>query len=402
MNFSLLILALLFSETAEPRLLVVAPRDWKGSLDPYLELKRSQGLAPEFLDVERAMTGNPRDWGTNLRKFIAAKKPDYVFLVGDATKIPVIYDFNEIDWSPWTKTCGLYSDAFYAIPEGTTPSDPKLKGLTAAVGRLQAGNAWDVENYVAKAQQYHTQKAKRGRAFLLNDRAYDSTDGFLTHYAPMLAGIETDGWVVNSDPKAKSPFREATPKDLRAALEAGAPAVFYVGHGTAQMWGSGSLALRNVELSNAMPVPLVFAMACETAIGAPNIPWYPYNTEDQMYHDFTRYDSKKNGQITRKMVGDVHSLQCSTTTTENYSRRFTSQDRFGSMVYVGETIVTAADYDLLTSWLKQLSEAFKANDLSVRIGDIWRKTFATADPKKRPYFYQFVGDPSTPLIPPRR
>lgn len=375
---------------AEPVLLVVAPRDWKEPLEPYLALKKAAGLAPQFLEVESVMTGSAKDWGANLRQVIAERKPDYVFLVGDTTKVPVLFDVTEIAWSPYTKINCLPTDALYAAPEGTVLSDPKLKGLSAAVGRLQANNVHDVLNYVHKAVEYHKPAPARGAALLLNDRGYDANDLLFSRFSPMLKGVEKKHGVVNG---GKTP--DATPADLAAAMNANAPIVLFTGHGTAQMWGSDGFALHRLRFTNARPIPLVLALACETALGAPNIPWYPYYTADQRYRDFTQWDPKKKGAITREHLGDVNSIQASTI-TENYSRRFTSMCRGGAMVYIGQTIVTHANYEFLQHVLEQLSAAYESKQ-PVRIGDIWRSAFAKVSPAARPWFFQLVGDPSTPV-----
>ncbi|MGZ3698412.1 MAG: C25 family cysteine peptidase [Bdellovibrionota bacterium] len=390
-------------------LVVVAPGEWKTTLDPYLELKRSQGFEPVFLDVKAAIYGDSAHWGENLRDLLFALTPSHVFLVGDVSKVPTIYQCGAIDWSTYTKINCLPSDAYLGFPApGTVPtvSGTGLPASTSpvpafAIGRLLAPSLTDVQNYVSKAMSYSKVSAAPAPAFLMSDRVYDTSDNFLNVQAPKLAPLPSVREVINKDLSAPAPtvdYPNGGPLDLQAAVNSGALFVGYLGHGWNTAW-DWAIQITDLTFKNARPIPLVFADACETAIGAPNVPWYPYDDSSGVHHDYTQYDDTVNGPLTAAVVGEVAEIQAHPT-TESMGRQFTSADTHGAMVYIGKTIVSADDFGLSGRLFTDIGDKYSREMGETTVGEVWLETMTNLGSGDHLIFFQIIGDPSTFLIPP--
>jgi hypothetical protein len=162
---------------------IVAPRDWRESLEPLMEWRASADrVIPRFLALEDAYAnGTGRDAAARLKDAIARFADAYtgletLLLVGDGGVIPVRWVFTDIMGSGnvsdprnlrWTDDYYVYGDedTWDRDGDGVYGEDGEvLKDLPmwtrdelpnrAAVGRIPAQNAIQVERYVDKLLAY--------------------------------------------------------------------------------------------------------------------------------------------------------------------------------------------------------------------------------------------------------
>lgn len=376
------------------KLAIVIPHEWMEQVTPYVEYKKELGFNVSIVDVDEIKTrGDFGQWGFNLRNKLISLEPDYVFLVGDTSVVPTIYSCGDVSsWSDWTEQSCIYSDFYLSL------ADDNLTVLFP-VGRLLAKKPIEVNNYLFKAKKYNSLFGSAKGAYLINDRAYDDTDATVLSYSKRLynSGIMTLVEVLNSkDDVALNSLNKATYMSLQSAVNNNAGFIMYYGHGSSWGWGYyGNLLWPYLSFEESKPVPLVYAMACETALSAPNAPWYPYYDSLGNYKDFSNVK-----YVNAMDIGTVSSLQFHEpidVISDNIARHFTSTGRGGAMVYIGETVVTHAALNFNDIFYEHLIKAAK-NGVET-IGDIWYNTIKNMPSESKekdvhPQFFQFVGDPT--------
>lgn len=348
------------------KLVIVAPSGWQSALTGYIQSKRDDGFVVATLNAEAEQTALAAD--------LTRLHPDFVFLVGDQSLIPTVFQCTDISsWSP-------------AYARGCTYSDSWLGDFI--VGRLLTHDYNQLTNYVLMAAAYRA-RASSHRAYLVSDRIYESDDFTALDVSRRLgyAGVVSKLDVVNlnADPFIEDGAGEADGNTVAAAIDQGVDFIGYYGHGSAPGWGY----LVNINRLGVTPalgavIPLVFAMACETARAAPNPPWYPYIDADGYY------ESVFPGPplVPADQIPDPASVQPWPVLNNTIAGRLTSELGAGAMVYIGETVVTGAETNLLDAVVDGVAAAYKT---PTTIGDIW----ARAAPKGHPDIWQIVGDPST-------
>lgn len=353
-------------------LTIVVPTAWKGSLTGYIANKRDDGFVVDVLNAEdEAMPGVLHD-------DLVKAKSDYVFLVGDFSIIPTVYDCERIAWSTvFGKSC-TYSDSYLTDGAGV-------------VGRLVTSFQGDLDTYVLKAEAYRGHTPSR-RVYLINDRFADADDATQLGVQTSLkqAGIDAKLDAVNMDvnPTLRDDASEAEPADLDYAVDQEDDLIAYYGHGSSEYWGYlGNLWRGNLTPAVGSIVPVAFAMGCETARSAPNAPWYPY------------YDKSNNlVNLATNMfwafeaIPDPNPIQPEAVNDPSWGKRFTSDLPSGSMVYIGETVVTGGEPALLSAWYENFIAAYKGEPQTV--GSMWKSAAKWGHPE----IWQFVGDPSTWFI----
>ncbi len=208
---------------------------------------------------------------------------------------------------------------------------------------------------------------------------------------PDALGIDNTVGAVNYDvnPYADDGVHEATSSTISGAVDQQVDFMQYYGHGAAVTWGYRyNIPFTSLHYHEGSTMPLVFAMACETARNAPNPPWYNYWSINNQSVGFSLLDYAA-GPVPADRIPDPNPLQPSYFLDDTMARHFTSTEAGGAMVYIGETVVTAEKYDLL----RQLYAAIgKAYSVHTTIGDIW---MSATKGVKNPEFWALIGDPST-------
>lgn len=406
-QFLLAVLAVVLTACQPPnglpvpkKLVIVAPQAWRAYVDPYVDHKSQLGFNVQVMDIETVeTTGGLADWGNNLRKALIAARPDYVFLVGDVSVIPTIFTCADTSsWSTFTDEACTYSDLWLQVADDQ-------KTVLFSLGRLMAKDPVEISNYLVKAINYDSQFGKPLGAYLINDRDYDPTDSTVRGYGNLLMsnGIPVHVDTLNTaDVPTNNGLTEATYQTVQNAVNDDVSFIMYFGHGSGWGWGyEWNILWPYLTFANAKPVPLVYAMACETAIGAPNPPWYSYYDSTGFYKNFSTWDINTQGAITEQQLGTISSLQFHQpyeVVSDSIARHFTSTLPAGAMVYIGETVVTHAEYHFNDEFYTQLINGYNTGTLA--IGDIWLNTIRNMlnEPESddvHPIFFQFVGDPST-------
>jgi hypothetical protein len=344
-------------------LVIVTPITWRPVLAQYVHQK-----IEENFNVEVINTGMD-----DLRTALLAAHPDYVFLVGDYSIIPTTYLCDDITWSPTFGRSCIYSDQRLGIDD-----EGKRQFV---VGRLLANNLQSVTNYVLKSAIYRSYEPSR-HAYLINDRYYDQSDSRVNEIADLLTQSSIISNIAVIEKGDVFDFvDEASGRTVSSFIDSGGDIVGFYGHGASDGWGYNYDIPRNSISPHVGSVnPLVFAMACETARSAPNPPWYPYVDVDGNYvvlpvDNFTA-------------APDVPSPAAMQASNPSMASQFTSALSAGPMVYIGETVVTSEEYDLLVNFYTQYAMSYGAD---VTIGDLWGKVEDSGTPD----YWAFIGDPST-------
>jgi hypothetical protein len=348
------------------RLLIVVPAAWKPTLAGYIYAKKQDGFLVQVLEAE--------DVVKTLADEIQKAAPDYVFLVGDQSLIPTVYRCSNINWSDAYGTSCTYSD--YWLANGG-----------AVVGRLLTHSLVEVNYYVLKALAYRARFPSR-RAYLINDRVYDYRDYMVLTEAETLekAGITTKVDAVNIGENSflVDGAGESSPVVVASEIDQGVDVIGYYGHGAAPAWGYNYNIYRDyITPAAGSVIPLVISMACETARNAPNPPWYPYAGVDGAIHVIPP------GPPAVTSIPEPSPIQPAAVLGSTMASRFTTDLPSGSMVYVGETVVTGAEFGVLNAFYSNVASAYATP--TATIGDIIQEAIGHG----RPELWQVVGDPST-------
>ena len=383
------------------KLVIVAPADWRQEVGVYAEYKAAEGLDVQIINVESVTSYGTLDtYGENLRQALLRAHPDYVFLIGDISLIPTIYRCIDVSsWTDFSKLSCLYSDFWLSVGNDNQTSQ-------FAVGRLLAKDRTEIINYYQKALNYTSIYGTPSGAYLINDRAYHDTEASINSYGQIIkdVGVNVSIGVLNSTTGYGPSAPEATYQTLYSAFNNTASFVMFLGHGGAQTWGyQWNLMYEKINFTNTKPVPLVLAVACETALSAPNVPWTDYYDSTGKLKSFSGPNSTPNSTITADMMGSISSLQFhqpADVIPDNMGRHFTSINTGGSMVYIGDTVITHESFNLTSMFFQNLQLAYKEK---LRIGDVWFRTTKNLlgrapEDDVNPTLYQFVGDPSTGFL----
>jgi hypothetical protein len=383
------------------KLVLVGANSWGKTIEAYAAYKTAVGYDVQVLYIDNITTGtHPSQFGTELSSALMELKPDYVFLIGDVSIIPTIYACSDISsWSTWSDEACIYSDYMLTLAGNNDPSS------VFALGRLMASTEGEFSNYFDKVQVYDQAFPNFSGAYVISDRVYDPTDNILGFIMDTLGTINVNATAGVIEANAAAPNNDAeanaTYSTLQDAFNSGVSFVQYYGHGGAQQLGyyrNDALQNNGLSLSNAIPIPLVFAMACQTAFQAPNVPYYIYYDDNGNKIDYTRWNATINGPITKAMIGNVATIQKTDVLTDNIARHITSAGHDGAMVYIGETVITSNDSVFLTNFMLALVNAYNSGNET--IGDVWLATTrnhdgTSASQDVHPEYFQFVGDPTT-------
>jgi Peptidase family C25 len=298
-------------------LLMIAPAEFAGALEPLRRHKARTGLPTEIVTLESVYASFPgRDEAERVKRCIASSVTTdgvhYVMLVGDSDRFPVRYTVTDRKDPKSFNTAFYSADLYYADlfePDGSFETwdytgdgyfgelhGESLSDLVnvdrvdlrpdVAVGRIPASTVAEVERYVAKVITYEFGaygKPWPKRALLL---AGDWPKGISCQtqeaVAASLKGYQVQRAYQPGSTCAPTPAPNATL--VNTALAEGVGFVAYVGHGNDSAWfnvyGAGDLP----GAGNADHPTVAFAMACDTAVYTTQPPYSAYTDVNGQHH----------------------------------------------------------------------------------------------------------------------
>jgi hypothetical protein len=253
------------AEDAGADFLIIAHRSLMGSVQPLADLRRSQGMAVDVIDVEDLYdefsfgAHSPEAIHEFIRRASNSWKvtPRYVLLVGDATYDPRNYlGQGANDMVPtkllWATDMKTASDDWMADMDGD--SVPEL-----AVGRLPVRTASEASILVSKIVNYVPGQSAQG-ALLVADHAggidFEGASSSLGQQLPASVPVQ----VVNRGTQDANTVRS----QIIGNLNQGPQVVNYFGHGSVGLWtGAGLLTTGDAaNLQNGNRLPLFTMMTC--------------------------------------------------------------------------------------------------------------------------------------------
>jgi len=260
-------------------LLIVVHDSLHSAILPLAAHREAQGLrtvVAKVGDVYDEFNGGIREV-QGVRNFVqwafenyAPPAPAYLLVVGDATLDPANFR-GEGD--------NLVSTQFFRAPQfGLAPTDTWLAAVSGAdlipdlaVGRIGARTAADVDRWVANLLAYETNPPVaelNGRLLYVAD---DDDPYFETINEDLIARFQPPGRearrVYLDDYPQTTAGVDAATLDIRAALDAGALATVYTGHGGRTLWANEALWTVADVAGLAPSGRLTFAMALSCVNG---------------------------------------------------------------------------------------------------------------------------------------
>lgn len=310
-------------DASEAWLLVIAPAHFQEALRPLIGHKSATGM-PAHLVTREALTGhfNGRDDPEKIKRGITFAHEylgtRYVFLVGDASLMPVRYRRTTIatgerNWRDgWYTPADLYYANLYRnhvpavfgriaasggftnwdangdnkfnehhwAPDAHSFNPDEVDGVPdVAVGRLPAHTVSEVTTYSNKVIAYETGGARSPQVdmTLFIDRDYDTANGLAQHLIQQ-SGILTASPAWSLDLVGLNFGGVVPPPGVRSAPASGTPVadaaarsswLTYIGHGNHDGWGVQELrrplnSARVEAFTNSRNLPIVYVAGCDT------------------------------------------------------------------------------------------------------------------------------------------
>lgn len=337
-------------------LMIVHPAAFRDQALRLVRHKRATGMTVYSYELATLIDGvDGADDAERLKRAIYTAAGDdrrvrYVFLLGDATLIPVRYrrtlqqrGVNASPYQAWFTAADLYYANLYKTHDarsgsavadtGSGFSDWDADGNHAyddhhwdnddvydwnpdgvdgcpdiAVGRLPAQTADQVRIYVDKVIAYETGPGAPARVAFLADKRYPTADTLMERIATdaklATAGLAVDRFgfgyaTTDHPPSGLSPSRKGTTE--AAARDGGF--VVYVGHGSTNTWDfevegdTGLLSGGNVAAFTNGTQPVVISIGCSTGewvYAAPDHAQPGYRDVNGIVHSFTSSNSRSD------------------------------------------------------------------------------------------------------------
>ena len=251
-------------------MLIVTHKNFRQAIEPLANLRRSQGLVVQVVDVDDVY--DEYSYGTHtpvaIKSFLMSaaaswsRKPKYLLLVGDSSWDPRNY-LNEgaNDFVP-TK---LIDTTFLE-----TASDDWLVDFTGlgmpdmAIGRLPARTVADADLMVAKIMSYEQERELKEplrNALLVADNGFETQSAQIGTLVPSGMGVEIINRSGGSD--------DLTRSQIVQALNQGPMIVNYYGHGSVGVWTGAGLFDSELAsgLTNTDKLSLYVMMTCLNGYG---------------------------------------------------------------------------------------------------------------------------------------
>jgi uncharacterized repeat protein (TIGR01451 family) len=251
----------------EADLLIVSHRDFIPALAPLVNLRQTEGLKTQVVDVDDVY--DEFNFGEHspyaLKQFVTAAgkwqtPPKYLLLVGDASVDPRNFlGAGNYDLVPTkivaTAELKTADDGWFG--ETDDSGVPNI-----AIGRLTVRTAAEAEAVIDKIVAYDTQSTGpwSSQALLVSDQELGADFGAESNkIASMLPGGMTATRV-----DAQTTDHDTARAQLLGALNSGSLLVNYLGHGSVDVW-SGTSLLNGADVSsltNGTQTPFVVSMEC--------------------------------------------------------------------------------------------------------------------------------------------
>lgn len=332
-------------------LLIVTTAALASALDDLVQAREAQGLTVVVATVEEIYDtfGHGAPSPHSLHAFVSTAyrhwqppAPRYLLLVGDAT-----IDYRGyLDDHPQSAVHPPDNIVpSYLVPAsfgGETVSDARLADVEGdvrpelAVGRWPVATAAEVRDLVQRTLTYEQSQPP--------DRSLFTFDGSSSSFGQLTERIvDESGFPVDKAHLVSGP----TSDELAEALEGGAWVVSYVGHGSLQLWGEGSmLSSDNVgEFLGSGTVPIVLQFTCLTGLFAhPHI----VSLSERMLSD-------RHGP---PLIVGATSLTLSTH-QEPFAVRLIEALLDGSVMRIGDALqIAKADLDVARIGPREVSDTF--------------------------------------------
>jgi len=227
------------------RMLVVCNDAFMGTIQPFVDWKRSTGL-----DVEVISTGSVGGTTSGIQSAIDTRYDEpagltYVILVGDIAQVPCYSGTNE----------GADDDTRYANQEGSDLY-PDL-----FISRISGSNPADIETQTNKFIRYERNPDADGDWYHVGV-GLASSEGSPTDYE-RAEWLRQDmlGYTFTEVHEIYQPSGTST--HIANAVNAGASLVNYIGHGSGSSWSNPPFNITNVHnLSNEYMNPWVLDVSC--------------------------------------------------------------------------------------------------------------------------------------------
>lgn len=253
-----------WAQNAGADFVIITGRDFVQSIQPLVDLRRSQGLSVNVVDVEDIY--DEFSYGEHspqaVRDFLASAmstwttKPRYVMLVGDATYDPKNYlGQGANDLVPtkllYAGTMKTASDDWFA--DFNNDGVPEL-----AVGRLPVRTASEAGLMVNKIVSY-TPGQSTGALLVADKNDSNDFEGSSQSVKELLP-VDVQAQVINRGNQSAGSVRT----QIINGINQGPLVVNYFGHGSVGLWsGAGLLGADDAgTLANSPRLPMLTAMTC--------------------------------------------------------------------------------------------------------------------------------------------
>ncbi len=259
-------------------MIIISHASFIPALAPLVNLRQSQGLSVQVVDVQAVYDGfgYGRTTPEAIRSYLShlyhsgSPAPTYVLLVGDGTSDPKRYRADSqttwlppylVDADPWVGE--VAADNRFVTVDG----DDWLPDML--IGRLPVNSLAEAQTVVTKIVEYETKPFLgdwNGRITFIADDT-DAAGNFAAHSASLQQTYVVDPWQSSSLNYNPTQMTEAAMQThVQQKWQNGTGVLVYTGHSSIHQWGAERFFhLDDVaNLSNGARLPVVLQMTCFT------------------------------------------------------------------------------------------------------------------------------------------
>lgn len=241
--------------TESGEMLIVAPEDFRSTLQPFIDWKTRCGMVCEFVDVASVPTAE------QIRQLVSERYYSdgltYLLLAGDVAQVPS----NQAEYGA--------SDNFYGYVAGDDHYPEVL------VGRFSAENTQQLSIMVERTLSYEM-LGKGNRAYS-NFLGIAGEEGpgdngemdyeHLRNIGKVLKSYNYKGIIELYDGSQGENDANGNPTAamVEAAVNSGQGMIMYIGHGASSKWTTGNFNRENItQLTNTETHPFIWSAGCST------------------------------------------------------------------------------------------------------------------------------------------